>query len=93
MRLTERKIQRQLESLEEDQSDCDGAGIDPPLAVTLREDPTEGLPDPPHGDSGIRTYTSREAAEAELGEDFWSDPTIKIWDFLDESDTPTDDGS
>ena len=89
MRPTERGVHRQLESLEGKQSGDDGDDDDRPVSVMLGDGLIESLPDPEHG-TGIRTFPSREAAEAELGEDFWYDPMIKIWDFLNDSDTPAD---
>lgn len=91
MRPSERKLHRQLESLEEERSGPSDTDDDTPLSVAIGDDPMSDWPDQPHG-SGIKTFPTAEAAEAELGEEFWSDPSIKIWDHRGQSDTSPDNG-
>lgn len=91
MRKTEREIHRELESLEEDLAEDSETDDDHnPFAIIIGDEPLDHYPDAPHG-NGIRTFPSREAAEAELGEDVWEYPGPKVWDLSDQSESSGDD--
>lgn len=90
MKPTERNIHSKIESLEEERSGPRDSDDETPLAVYLG--PPRGLPEPEHG-TGIQEFRTAETAEAALGEEFWEDPTIKIWDLRDESKRYPDEAS
>ena len=90
MKPTEGNIHSKIESLEEERSGPRDSDDETPLAVYLG--PPCDLPEPEHG-TGIQEFRTAEAAEAALGEEFWEDPTIKIWDLRDESKRYPDEAS